>query len=536
MYPLITEGAAMSPASEAPGVAAFVQSVTTFLSGVRGIVAANGALSTAILAILTLGAGAVALVVLRRIFRWLRRFLDGWKAPPDFHVKDWRIISGEHIRNAAMTAARYLRYLAGSGLAGLVIVGLVHILTPGLAPQVATIVGGVWRSLLAVLVWLLGVRFAYEVITSLLSLMETRATEIRPLAVRSFTILSAPMVRRGILLTIRVLGWALLVLSLMMLVAVVLRFFQFTWRWSQAIFGFMASLLHPVLIAVVDYIPKLFFAVVIIIIARVILRLLKSFFTEIGEGRLGVARFDREWAPTTYKLLRIIVVIFAFVMVFPYIPGSGSEAFRSVAVFLGVLLSLGSSSLVGNIMAGISLTYMSPYRVGDRVKIGETVGDVTEKTLLVTRVRTIKNVVVTIPNSVVLSAEVENFTSRAGSAPLLLHTAVTIGYNVPWRSVHEALLRAAANVSRVLTEPRPFVLQTALSDYSVRYELNASTADAGRMVQTYSDLHGAIQDSFAEAGIEILTPAYTAFRDGNESTLPAAPRAAARKPKKRSRA
>ena len=211
-------------------------------------------------------------------------------------------------------------------------------------------------------------------------------------------------------------------------------------------------------------------------------------------------------------------------MVFPYIPGSGSEAFRSVAIFLGVLLSLGSSSFVGNMMAGIVLTYMSPFRIGDRVKIGDTVGDVVEKTLLVTRIRTIKNVLVTMPNAIVLSREVDNYSSKLPDGPLLLHTSVTIGYDVPWRNVHAALIEAASGLVGILAQPKPFVLQTALDNYSVSYELNVSTDDPSRMVQTYSDLHGAIQDSFAKAGIEIMTPTYTSLRDGSDSTIPGAGR------------
>jgi small-conductance mechanosensitive channel len=213
-------------------------------------------------------------------------------------------------------------------------------------------------------------------------------------------------------------------------------------------------------------------------------------------------------------------MVLTVVMIFPYIPGSGSDAFKTVAIFLGVLLSLGSTSFVGNIMAGVSLTYMNPFRMGDRVKIGDITGDIVEKTLLITRIRTIKNVIVTVPNSVVLSREVENFSSRSKDARLILHTTVTIGYEVPWRDVQSALLAAVPGVEGLLENPPPFVLQTALDNYFVAYQLNVSTDDPNRMATIYSDLHRSIQDSFAKVGIEIMTPSYYSLRDGSRSTIP----------------
>ncbi|HET9869504.1 MAG TPA: mechanosensitive ion channel family protein, partial [bacterium] len=193
-------------------------------------------------------------------------------------------------------------------------------------------------------------------------------------------------------------------------------------------------------------------------------------------------------------------------------------------VFLGVLLSLGSGSAVANSVAGIILTYMRPFQVGDRVMIGDTMGDVAEKNLLVTRIQTIKNEVVTIPNSMVLGNHMINYSSPATRQGLILHTAVTIGYDVPWRKVHELLTAAALSTPDLLAEPKPFVLQTSLGDYSVAYELNAYTDRPHRMAGIYSDLHQAIQDQFNQAGIEILSPQYAALRDGNRSTVPEAHR------------
>ncbi len=211
-----------------------------------------------------------------------------------------------------------------------------------------------------------------------------------------------------------------------------------------------------------------------------------------------------------------MIIVFTLIVVYPYLPGSESEAFKGISKFLGVLFSLGSTSIIANMVAGVILTYMYAFKTGDRIKIGETSGEVIEKTLLVTRLKTIKNVVVTIPNSSVLSSHIINYSLLASDTGLILHTSVTIGYDVPWRDVHNALLEAAARCGEnIRKEPAPFVLQTALNDYYVAYELNVYTERADRMAAIYSDLHCNIQDVFNEKGIEILSPAYSAIRDGN---------------------
>jgi len=208
------------------------------------------------------------------------------------------------------------------------------------------------------------------------------------------------------------------------------------------------------------------------------------------------------------------------VLISPYLPGFGSPAFQGLSIFFGVLLSLGSTATVANVVAGVAITYMRPFKVGDRVKIADTVGDVIEKTLLITRVRTIKNVEVTIPNSMVLGSHMINYGALADEDGLILHTSVTIGYDVPWKKVHGLLIDAAHATKNVLREPAPFVLQTSLNDYSVAYELNVYTAKANALLGSLSELHQNIQDKFNEASVEIMSPSYAALRDGNQLTLP----------------
>jgi small-conductance mechanosensitive channel len=270
----------------------------------------------------------------------------------------------------------------------------------------------------------------------------------------------------------------------------------------------------------VDYLPKAGFLVAIAVATYVVLKLLRLLFAEIGRGTIALEQFPPEWATPTYNLVRVLVIALAFVAAFPYIPGSQSPAFQGVSIFLGLLVSLSSSSAISNVIAGTILTYTSAFRIGDRVRIGESEGDVVKTALLVTQVRTIKNEVVSIPNANVLSVQVVNYSRLAQSAGLILHTEVTIGYSSPWRTVHALLIDAALRTPGILTEPAPFVLQRALNDFYVAYQLNAYTRDAQGMIETYSSLHQAIQDSFAAGGVEIMSPHYTALRSGRDSTIP----------------
>lgn len=244
-----------------------------------------------------------------------------------------------------------------------------------------------------------------------------------------------------------------------------------------------------------------------------------SNFSALKSGAITINGFYGDWADPTYKIMRVLVLALAVTLLYPYMPGSSSGAFKGISIFLGVPFSLGSSSAVGNMVAGLVLTYTCAFQIRDRVKIGETVGDIIEKTMLVTRVRTVKNVAVTIPNGTVLSDQVHNY-STLSARGLILHAAVTIGYDAPWRQVHQLLVDAAVRTPNILAEPSPFVLQTALDDFYVRYEVNAYTNNAHAMQATYSLLHQNIQETFNGAGVEIMSPHYRAQRDGNATTIP----------------
>jgi small-conductance mechanosensitive channel len=257
------------------------------------------------------------------------------------------------------------------------------------------------------------------------------------------------------------------------------------------------------------------------LITRYTLRVLKFVAEAIERGELPVKGLHPEMARPTYQLARLAVVLFALVVAFPYLPGGQSDAFKGISIFLGLLLSLGSSSAVSNVLAGLVLTYMRPYRAGDRVKIADTTGDILQKSLLVTRLRTIKNVEVVIPNGSILSSQILNYSALARTRGLILNTTVTIGYDAPWRTVRDLLVTAALHTEGILPDPAPFVLQTSLNDFHISYELNVYTDRANEIQDTYSKLHEAIQDSFNAAGVEIMSPTFYALRDGNTVTIPA---------------
>jgi small-conductance mechanosensitive channel len=259
---------------------------------------------------------------------------------------------------------------------------------------------------------------------------------------------------------------------------------------------------------IVSALPDVIFLVILFLVTRYLLKVVHLFFAAVGRGEVALAGFEQEWADPTYKLLRVAIVALALVVAYPYIPGSGSEAFKGISIFIGIVFSLGSSSTIANIIAGYTMTYRRAFRVGDRVKIGDAVGDVTEMRLQVTHLRTIKNEEVIIPNSSILTNEVVNYSSLARRLGLILHTSVGIGYETPWRQVEAMLLIAAGRTPEIMTDPKPFVRQLALGDFAVTYEVNVYCGNPQAIGRIYTALHQNILDVFNEHGIQIMTPAY----------------------------
>lgn len=347
-----------------------------------------------------------------------------------------------------------------------------------------------------------------------------KGSRIPSIRFQSIELLHEDRITKGLLAVLRF-GRLVVMLGLLYLaIPLVLSFFPRTAGISAALFEYVKTPLVTIWRATVESLPNVVFVVVVVVITRYLLRFVRFLFVSLEKKRVVLPGFYADWAPPSYKIARFLIIAFAVVVIFPYLPGSESPAFKGVSVFLGVLFSFGSTSAVSNIVAGVILTYTRAFTLGDRVKISDTVGDVVEKNLLVTRIRTIKNVDITVPNSMVMGSHIINYSSSVRQTGLILNATVTLGYEVPWRRVHELLTGAARATDRIMADPPPFVFQTALNDFAVSYELNAYTDEPCVMDTTYSDLYARILDRFNEAGIELMTPHHTALRDGNTASIP----------------
>lgn len=336
---------------------------------------------------------------------------------------------------------------------------------------------------------------------------------ISPSAISAFSL--------QILTSIRLL---VLVVIFLYYAAFILRLYPWSRAVGESILGTFYGSVELALSAISGYLPNLFIVAIIGLIAYYTLRGIKPFFLAIEKRSLVIPGFYADWAKPTYNLLLFLVIALALVLAFPYLPGFNSPAFQGVSVFLGLLLSLGSTSAITNVIGGIILIYTRAFRIGDHIRVGDVIGDIIEKNFLAIRICTPTNQIITIPNSALLNNNVTNYnlSSRELSRDLILQTTITLGYDVPWRKAHATLIDAALCTAHILREPTPFVLQTNLGDYSISYQLNAYTNDPNRMVIIHSELHQNIQDRCKRNGIEILSPSYTSLRDGSASTIPEA--------------
>lgn len=387
--------------------------------------------------------------------------------------------------------------------------------------NIKPILGGIFSSIALIIITYVIIRSVYVFLNAFSKKTETwKGTVIKSVKVKNLEVVSEDRILEQVKFGIRIFKFAITIVIAYFFVTLLFSFFSFSRTWASTLINYILQPLNSVLLSFIVFLPNLFTIIVIVFVTRYVLKFIKFAFNEIGKETILFAKFPAEWAEPTYKIVRFLLIAFAAIVIFPYLPGSGSPAFQGVSVFLGILFSIGSSSAIANMVAGVVLTYMRPFKLGDRVKIAETMGDVVEKTLLVTRVRTIKNVDVSIPNAMVLGSHIINFSSSAKNKGLILHTTVTIGYDVHWKKVHELLLSAANESNNLLKEPSPFILQTSLDDSYISYELNVYTNQPILMAKIYSDLHQNIQDKFNEAGIEIMSPHYSAVRDGNATAIP----------------
>jgi len=348
-----------------------------------------------------------------------------------------------------------------------------------------------------------------------------KAHWLKSLSYKDYTFLKEEQELQFILFIVKISRWFVYAVLLYVLLPILFSIFPFSREWADALFQLVWSPLKGVFVGVWNYLPNLFSILVIYFVMKYVIRFVKYIFSEIEAEKLVISGFHNDWAMPTFSIVKFLLYAFMFVLIFPLLPGSDSNIFKGVSVFIGILFSLGSSTAIANMVAGLVITYMRPFKIGDRIKIADVTGDVIEKSLLVTRIKTVKNEIITIPNASVLSGNTTNYSNEAAKTGLIIHTTVTIGYDVPWKNMHAALIEAALRTEMIMKEPKPFVLQTSLEDFYVAYQINAYTREASRQALVYSNLHQNIQDCCNEVGIEILSPHYRAARDGNMTTIPA---------------
>jgi len=331
---------------------------------------------------------------------------------------------------------------------------------------------------------------------------------IRTVGIQSFQILRAERIHMGLRAVISATRVAVIAIAGFLCLDFVLDRFPWTRGFAAQLADFALRPLNILGEAFVAEIPDLIFLAVLAFAVHLLLGPMKLFSDAVERGSVTLGDFEPEWAHPTYKIVRVVIVVLALVVAYPYIPGSGSDAFKGISLFIGVVVSLGSSSAISNLIAGIMITYRRAFRIGDRVRIGDVTGDVTAIRMQVTHLRTVKNEQVTIPNSTILNGQVVNYSTLAAKEGLILHTTVGIGYETPWRQVEALLRMAAGRTAGLASEPAPFVQHRELGDFCVTYELNAYCNDAKAMNRLYTELHRNILDVFNEYGVQIMTPAY----------------------------
>jgi small-conductance mechanosensitive channel len=341
------------------------------------------------------------------------------------------------------------------------------------------------------------------------------------LAVGGFTLLGAEQILAFARRLTDLLTWGLGLVAAYLWLTYVLTRFPYSAPWGEALGGYLVTTIRQFALGALGAIPGLFTVVLIFFATRFIARLVGTFFKAVESGDVSLQWLHPDTAQPTRRLLTGLLWLFAIVIAYPYLPGSGSDVFKGVSVFLGLMLSLGSSGLVNQAMSGLVLMYARVLKPGEYVRINEIEGTVTELGLLSTKIRTTKHEEVTVPNAVLAGTTTKNYSRLAANGGVILYTSVTIGYDTPWRQVHAMLTMAVERTTGLRREPAPFVLQQALSDFYVEYQLNAVLERPETRIAVLSALHANIQDCFNEFGVQIMSPHYKRDPDKAKIVSPA---------------
>ena len=368
-------------------------------------------------------------------------------------------------------------------------------------------IGYTAAATLILLLVLAGIRRSHRWLST--HLAEVLGPRLKTLAIGGFT-----QHIEGIILflggLVGITAWALSLFSLYLWLDFSFMQFPYTRPWGEQLHDYMTSGIKAIALTIVNFIPGLVIVAVIFIITRFLARIGRLFFDAVESGRVSVPGLYAETAQPTRRIATVILWLFSLVMMYPYLPGSESDAFKGVSVFVGLLLSIGSAGTVNQAVSGLMLMYSRALRVGDYVQIGETEGTVVALGMFSTRIRTPRGEIVSLPNAVIVGTTTKNYSREDETGGVILATTVTIGYNAPWRQVHAMLIEAAARTEGLLKDPPPRVLQRSLSDFYVEYMLGARIAEPQKRIAVLDQLHRHIQDVFNEYGVQIMSPHYEA--------------------------
>ena len=331
---------------------------------------------------------------------------------------------------------------------------------------------------------------------------------LKPIFIKDYEFLSVDRQENVLFFLLNIFRYILIIIQLVISIPILFSIFPQTEDLAMQLFSYVLTPLKKIGLGFVHYIPNLFTIAIIWLVIRYVVKGIGYLASEIEHGRLKITGFYQDWAKPTYSIIRFLLYAFMIALIYPYLPGSGSPVFQGISVFVGLIVSFGSSSAIGNLVSGIIITYMRSFNIGDRIKINDIIGNVVEKTPIVTRIRTLKNEIITIPNSNIMSSQITNLSESARTLGLIVHLDVTFGYDVPWRKAHQILIDAAESTADVLKEPHPFVLEQAFDDFYVVYQINAYIKDADKLSQVMTALRQNIQDKVKEAGIDSTSPHY----------------------------
>ena len=368
----------------------------------------------------------------------------------------------------------------------------------------------------ALLIWLIWAKFFKFLSNKIIKSCKGR---IKPFSIHKLKLLNPSQVVNIIRIGLNALKYLITALQLYITLPIIFSMFSATRHIATRLFGYILNPLRNILFSAIEYTPNLITIVIIVTVTRYVIKGLKFFAIQIEHGKLVIPNFYADWAKPTYKILQVLLWAFTVAIAYPHIPGSDSRVFQGVSVFVGIIFSLGSSSAIGNLVAGLVVTYMRPFKIGDRIKINDTVGFVVEKHMMVVRIRTHKNEYVTFPNMLLLNSSVTNYntSSDENAEGLIIHTEVTLGYATPWQTIHEILIKAALATNYVQKKPLPFVLQTGFDDFYARYQINCYTKEIDKVPHVYTLLNENIQSAFQEAGIDMTSAHQYKVESSSES-------------------